>query len=440
MDGKRKWGAVYQGNKYQTIVLGAGIAGLTAGHVLAEHNKEVVLFEKNDTYGGLCRSFCLDGFTFDTFAHVNFSKDSFVLSMMEAQVPYITHTPEALNYYEGKWVRNPVQNNLIDLDVEERINILKDFVSRKSIPVNNYEDWLKQHYGIYFTTNYPAKYTRKYWTVEPGELEIKWVEGRMYKPSLEEVLRGAMTKETPNVHYSKEIHYPLKGGFQAFVEPAAKNLDIQTNKEAVYINPNGHIIGFADGSAAEYDNLISTIPLDRLVSCIVNIPEEVHNAARGLDYTYGVLVSIAIKKPRCAPSLWFYIYDENIWPARVYAPEIKSSNNVPSGYSALQAEVYFSKHRPRKVQLDDIKKKTIEQLQRMKLFKENDILFADVREEPYANIMFTPEIYKNREIIHRYLDNLGIVYAGRFGEWDYLWTGQSVLSGKQAAEKILFRA
>ena len=67
-----------------------------------------------------------------------------------------------------------------------------------------------------------------------------------------------------------------------------------------------------------------------------------------------------------------------------------------------------------------------------------DIVFTDIRTEKYANIMFTGEIYSARRIIHDFLDSLDIIYAGRFGEWDYLWTGQSIISGKKAAEKIKF--
>lgn len=35
----------------------------------------------------------------------------------------------------------------------------------------------------------------------------------------------------------------------------------------------------------------------------------------------GVMVSIGLNKSITSPTPWFYIYDEDIWPARVYAPE-----------------------------------------------------------------------------------------------------------------------
>ena len=149
-------------------------------------------------------------------------------------------------------------------------------------------------------------------------------------------------------------------------------------------------------------------------------------------------MSVGLDKPHNSPSLWFYIYDEDILPARIYCPDIKSQNNVPSGRSAMQAEIYYSKYNPLKVSLNEIKEKTVSDMIKMGLFKEKDIVFTDIRTEKYANIMFTGEIYSARRIIHDFLDSLDIIYAGRFGEWDYLWTGQSIISGKKAAEKIKF--
>ncbi|NBJ92496.1 protoporphyrinogen/coproporphyrinogen oxidase [Parablautia muri] len=423
--------------KKENIILGGGIAGVTAGHTLKQYGKEVMVYDRNQSAGGLCRSFCIDGFTFDTFAHVNFSKDKYVMSMLEEKTPFYTYVPEAVNYYKGKWIRNPAQNNLIDLEIEERIKIIKDFINKKEIPVNNYDDWLRYQYGNYFTDNFPTRYTRKYWTVEPNKLGTRWVEGRMYQPTIDEVLRGAMTKATPNVHYTKEIHYPVKGGYQAFMNPFTEELPISLNRTVIGVNTEQKIVEFQTGVKVKYRNLISTIPLNELIACMEDVPKEIKKAADELDYTSGVLVSIGLRRENVAPALWFYIYDEDIWPARVYAPNIKSPQNVPSGCCALQAEIYFSKYRPCKKNLEELKEETITQLVNMGLFLREDIVVSDVRAEPYANIMFTPKVYSARDKIHKYLKEKEIVCAGRFGEWDYLWTGQAIMSGKKAAEKLI---
>lgn len=423
----------------EVLVLGGGPAGLSAAYSLNNAGVHAEVYDKNELPGGLCRSFTIDGYTFDTFAHVNFCKDDYVVSMLEGKTEYLTHQPEAYNYNAGIWVRNPVQNNLLPLDIDEKIRIIKSFVERnQEVEPKNYGEWLEKQYGTYFARNYPAKYTRKYWTVEPELLETKWVEGRMYTPTIEEVLEGAMSSEVPNVHYSKEIHYPVNGGFGAFLKPFIDD-KFHGKKELCELNIQEKKAVFTDGDTVSYEQLVSTIPLDVLVNVMsdIEVPKSVKVAVEELDYTSGIMVSIGLKNQHKSPTLWFYIYDEDIYPARVYCPDIKSSENVPEGASALQAEVYFSKRKPLKKSLEEIKEQTIIQLAQMGLFEMEDVVVADIRTEKYANIMFTEKIYFARETIHRYLDSLGIYYAGRFGEWDYLWLGQSVLSGRKIAKKLI---
>ena len=52
-------------NKYNTIVVGGGIAGLTSAAYLSRAGQKVLLIEKNRECGGLVNSFTRDGFHFD---------------------------------------------------------------------------------------------------------------------------------------------------------------------------------------------------------------------------------------------------------------------------------------------------------------------------------------------------------------------------------------
>lgn len=72
----------------------------------------------------------------------------------------------------------------------------------------------------------------------------------------------------------------------------------------------------------------------------------------------------------------------------------------------------------------------------MKLAAKDDILFIDFKTLKYANVIFNTNFYKYRGIILKYIKKLGIISIGRFGEWDYLWSDQSLLSGLNVVDKL----
>ncbi len=53
------------GSKKKVIIVGAGIAGMSASAILAKEGYDVTIIEKNDKPGGRINSFSSDGFTFD---------------------------------------------------------------------------------------------------------------------------------------------------------------------------------------------------------------------------------------------------------------------------------------------------------------------------------------------------------------------------------------
>ncbi len=55
----------------------------------------------------------------------------------------------------------------------------------------------------------------------------------------------------------------------------------------------------------------------------------------------------------------------------------------------------------------------------------------------YANVIFDLDRTAALKTVHAYLDDIGIAYCGRYGDWGYMWTDESFKSGELAAEKAL---
>lgn len=420
-----------------TVILGSGIAGISAGYHLEKSGEKVVIYEKNNDWGGLCGNFTIDGFRFDKFVHFTFTDDPYIKGIFEKSSPLYDHPSISYNYYNGYWLKHPAQNNLAPLPTEEKVNIITDFINRKQIPIEeikDYAQWLEVQYGNYFAHNFPFKYTRKYWGLEAHELETKWVGNRMYSPDLSQVLRGSYEVQDETFYYTKYMRYPKKGGFRSILDDCRKGLDIRFNKEVVKINPKEKIVTFKDGTSEKYERLISSLPLPEIVDMIDGIPKEVFEAGKNLHNTCGYMVSLGFKRADVAKHLWFYIYDEDILSSRVYSPSMKSPDNVPEGCSSLQAEVFFDC----KAQIpngETVLNNTIDKLVKMGLFKEDEIVVKDIRFEKYANVTFDKDIYKNRQIVLDYLKEQSIESIGRFGKWEYMWTFQAFEDGRKVGIK-----
>jgi protoporphyrinogen oxidase len=425
----------------KNIILGAGISGIAAAYELKRNDINSIILEKNNSWGGLLDNFKINGFRFDKFVHFSFAKSDYVNDIFY-KTPLIKHKPLSSNYYKGTWLKHPAQNNLYPLNKDEQDKILRDFKARKESTVteiHNYEEWLRIQYGDYFAENFPMIYTKKYWTVNAKDLETKWVGKRMYKPTIEEVENGCNSDVTPNTYYTKEMRYPKKGGYKSFLKPMVEGLTIEINSKVESIDLHEKKVCLTNKQSHNFENLISSLPLPEICKLIINIPSKVLNASRKLNYTSGYLVSLGFNNPDIANKLWFYIYDKDILPARVYSPSLKSPDNAPKGCSSMQAEIYFNKGVKFKKTDSDILEETIAKFVEMGLFKREDLIVKDIRCEKYANVIFDHHIYENREIVLNYLEENNIISIGRFGEWDYFWSDQSMLSGKKGADIILNR-
>lgn len=63
-------------HRYDVIIVGAGVSGLTTALALSKEGKKVLVLEKEDYIGGVCRSYNVEGYTVDTGPHIITRLDS----------------------------------------------------------------------------------------------------------------------------------------------------------------------------------------------------------------------------------------------------------------------------------------------------------------------------------------------------------------------------
>jgi protoporphyrinogen oxidase len=424
------------------------MAGFGAAYRLYGAGVAPTLYDKNGHYGGHTASFRYDsGFLFDVGPHISFTKDSRIQELFAANVDQQFETIQINlnNYWRGHWPKHPVQLHLHGLPDDIVVKVISDFVEERQAPerpVRNYADWLLTSFGRTFAETFPMTYTRKYHLTTAENMSTDWLGPRIYRPSLEEVLRGAISPAAPHVHYITHFRYPKEGGFVSYLEKFVPLARMKLNHELVRLDPRAKQLTFANGFVTDYDAVVSSIPLPELLPMIVGAPADVVAAARRLACSTCVLVNIGVDREDLSDAHMTYFYDEDICFTRLGFPHMLSATNARPGTGSIQAEVYFSsKYRPLDRNTDDLIEPVIADLKRCGLLREDDrILFKNSMLVPYANVIFDLERAAALETVHGYLDDIGVAYCGRYGDWGYMWTDESFKSGERAAEQALSRA
>ncbi|MBM4089308.1 MAG: hypothetical protein FJ276_07750 [Planctomycetes bacterium] len=427
------------------IVVGTGMAACGAAHRLAAAGAQSILYDRKPHCGGHTASHRFpEGFTLDEGPHVSFTTNEHVRALLAGNVQqqYGEHHARVNNYWQGHWIRHPAQCNLYGLPHDLVVNVITDLVKAREpreSKIENFEQWLRAKFGDTFAETFPMKYTRKYHTTAAANLTTEWVGPRLYQADLEEVLRGALTADTSDLHYITSFRYPNQGGFFSYLPPFYEKATVKLNHELIRIRPRTRQLHFQNGATDTYDHLISSVPLPVLIPLIEGAPRDVLEAARRLACSEAVIVSVGVGRPDPIDAHWTYFYDEDIFFTRLSTPHLQSPSNVPDGCACLMAECYYSdKYRPLDRRPEDCIEPVIRDLKKCGILLDEDrIVFRHAMHLKYANIIFDHDRKAALDVVHGFLDDIGVRTCGRYGLWGYLWTDQAFLSGENAAERVL---
>ena len=425
-------------------IIGAGMGALGADYRFRQNGLNPVLYDQAPSPGGHTTTHVYPGgWAFDEGPHVSFTKDARIQELLADAVggDYLTLSAKVDNYWKGHRFRHPAICNLHGLPTALVVDCIRDFVEAMQAPepsIENYEQWLVASYGRTFAETFPMEYAKKVHTTTADQLGIDWLGPRLYRPKLDEVLLGALSRETPDVHYVTEYRYPTRGGFFSYLKPFIAEADIRSGHRLVGVSPKEQKLRFANGVEEEYDHLISSVPLPEFVTTLEGTPEEVVEASKLLTATSMVLVNVGVDREEVGDT-WTYFYDQDIIFTRVSYPGQLSPNMVPPGHGSFQAEIYFSdKYKPLTGLPEDYITPTVNDLKGTGLIKEGDqIRHTSALYVSYGNIIHDLDKIPALALIHGYLDEIGIKMCGRYGLWGYQWTDEAFITGEEAAQAVL---
>ena len=279
--------------RYDTVVVGGGIAGLTSTVYLARAGQKVLLIEKNDVCGGLVNTFCHNGFKFDAGVRALLDAGIIYTMLKDLKIELeVVKSPVSLGI-ENEIIHIRDISNLEDYrnllkrfypasagEIDEVLRIIRKIMKHMDVlygienPV--FKD-LKRDVGFIFKKILPW-FPRFLFTVRKinrmnGPVE-EYLKNIVTDPSLRDMIAQHFFKNTPTFfalsYFSLylDYFYPL-GGVGRLAEALQEKLlefggEIRTKTTVTAVLPDKHIVKDNHGVSYEYKNLIWAADLKAL--------------------------------------------------------------------------------------------------------------------------------------------------------------------------------
>lgn len=438
------------------VILGGGLAGLSAAWHFEKERYDYHLFEKESRVGGLTRSESIDGFTFDFTGHLLHFKDKYVKDLV------LQLLGENINYVErSSWIfskniytRYPFQTNTFGLPEEVVKECIVGFVeakygkdrkdgadsnavgSKDSQEAMTFEDWIYDNLGRGIAKHFMVPYNQKLWTAHPRDLTCDWMGRFVPQTSLEQILDGALSDQSKKIGYNAYFYYPLQGGIESLPKAFASSLsNIHVDSETCEIDLREKKVTFKNGEEIHYHKLISSIPLPKLTSMIKPLPRQIENSLANLRYNSVFDINLGVNR-NVSDKHWVYFPEPEYIFYRVGFPSNFSPFMAPEGSSSLYIEISYSNNKP----LD--KKKAIERakedLIKAKILKDSDGILAEKSLDIKCAYVIYDRNHKGSVAqIKNFLRENDIYTIGRYGSWEYSGMEDAMLQGSNVAKEIM---
>jgi protoporphyrinogen oxidase len=439
-------------------VIGAGPAGLTAGYLLQKEGFNVTVFESTDKPGGLSRTIELWGQKVDLGPHRFFSNDrrinEFWLEINENDYVMVDRLTRI--FYKNKFFHYPLKplNALSNLGIIESCLCVLSYMAARvkfglfPIRRETFEQWVVSRFGRRLFNIFFKSYSEKLWGISCKELDADFARQRIKKLSLFGAIWNAVTGGKGNRHKTliDQFAYPSMGSGSTYEKMANKLTqmggDIIYNQKVRQVGKCGNeakSIVCDDGSCHEFDWIISTMPLTRLVEAMDDCPQDVLVASKGLKFRNTILVYLEINSQNIFPDNWIYIHSENLCCGRITNFRNWCECMLSNRGSSILCLEYWANDNDElwKASNDYLINLAKSEIVSSGLAMEASIINGEVVRIPKSYPIYKVGYKENLGVVSDYLKNISnLLVIGRYGSFKYNNQDHSILMGLLACDNI----
>lgn len=419
-------------------ILGAGLTGLSAALACQRDGIGYRLYERDSEPGGLARTSEEAGYRFDHTGHLlhlgNAALRDEVLDWLGNDFSVIQRNSKI--WSNGVYTDYPFQANTFGLPAEVAYECVLGFVraatEEHASPPANFEEYCQRHFGAGISKHFMLPYNSRLWGVPAREITTAWCERFVPRPTLEDVIAGAVGKPRRALGYNQEFVYPSHGIGQLTRALAVQLTALETRATPVRLELADKRLIFEHTSVG-YDRLLSTIPLTKLLELCGPLPDEVARAKRALRCTHLYYLDIALNVPARQDWHWVYVPETRYPFYRVGCYSNFSERMAPAGSASLYVEL-ADREAP---DLDVLLPHVISGLIELAALKSpGDVAFARLRRIDHAYVIFDQQHRRATELVHEFLGEHGVTSAGRYGEWTYSSMEDALESGRRVVREF----
>lgn len=423
-------------------ILGGGIAALSLAHFM---NEDSIIFEKDLTLGGLCRSFDFYDVPFDVGPHIIFSKNSEVLNFHNSLTEMSTFQRLSKILIGQNLVKYPLENNLHQLNPIDRDRCLVEFQKNpySSMKPNNMQQFFLSYFGEGITDIYLYPYNKKIWKLDPTFLDLQMVD-RIPRPPASDVIEGAQGNPKEGYKHQAVFTYPKRGGFQSVINAyvnllSKKNTKFELGFEIIGIEKTSRnwLVRSKDNRIRYVDSLVSTIPLPNL-GALINSPAEILTQSSTALHNSIHIVMLRFSKDVLEDQFGLYVPNPDTIFHRISRLNFLGDEyGGKSGELNLMLEITFRQGSYiSKLSDEELVQKCLVDLEKIGIIESKFLKKSKIRTFSHSYVIYDLGHRQRTDSLLNYFKSLGIICHGRFGKFEYQNSDAVVEDSIALAKKI----
>jgi UDP-galactopyranose mutase len=293
----------------------------------------------------------------------------------------------------------------------------------------NFEEFINRRFGPGIAKHFMLPYNRKLWGRDLKRLASDWTGQRVAAPEGEKEKFDTQGGDRKPLQSDTKVAYPAKGGFGEIWNTLAKRIEnIELNTSIAKVDVKRKIVISKEGKEYAYEHLISTMPINILLNLIEGVPQHLKERAATLDNLSLKLGLVVINHPVDTEIQRIYSAEEHI-PAHKTAVNHNSSDYLRSlPKHGIMMEI--SEGPEKSLIRHDMEKWITDSLLEMKLIKSlSEVEKVVIHEAKYAYPVPTHNRDEIVAEIQEWLTEYKIYSVGRFGQWAYINSDESLYRG-----------